>query len=109
MSMRKRIFAITTFGAAAFIAGGFYLLYVTNAPQEISGLSSPGTPVPTAPSGKDFSLSVLEPPRPFPALTFVDGVGEAMTLTAFDGRCVLLNIWAPSSTEKLRVGKAGGS
>src|SRR3546814_8653502 len=94
MSMRKLIFAITTFGAAAFIAGGFYLLYVTNAPQEISGLSSPGTPVTTAPSGKEFSLSVLETPRPLPELTFVDGEGEEMTLKAFDGRFVLLNIWA---------------
>src|SRR3546814_8008506 len=94
ISMRNLIFAITTVGAAAFIAGGFYLLYVTNAPQEISGLSSPGTPVTTAPSGKEFSLSVLETPRPLPELTFVDGEGEEMTLKAFDGRFVLLNIWA---------------
>src|SRR3546814_10498536 len=33
-------------------------------------------------------------PRPLPELTFVDGEGEEMTLKAFDGRFVLLNIWA---------------
>lgn len=94
MSMRRLIFAITTFAAAAFITGGLYLLYVANAPQQISGLSSPGTPITATPSNKEFSFSVRETPRPLPELTFVDGDGEAMTLQAFEGQFVLLNIWA---------------
>ena len=94
MSMRRLILAVATFGATAFIAGGLYLLYVANAPQQISGLPSSGTPITATPSNKEFSLSVLEPPRPLPGLTFVDGEGEGMTLKAFEGQFVLLNIWA---------------
>jgi thiol-disulfide isomerase/thioredoxin len=94
MSMRRLILAIATFAATAFIAGGLYLLYVANAPQQISELSSPGTPVTATPSDKESSFSVLDAPRPLPDLTFVDGDGEEMTLKAFEGQFVLLNIWA---------------
>lgn len=94
MSTRRLILAIATFGAAASIAGGLYLLFVANAPQQISGLSSPATPITAAPSDKGFSFSVLETPRPLPDLTFVDGEGDEMSLKAFEGQIVLLNIWA---------------
>lgn len=94
MSMRRLILAIATFAAAAFIASGLYLRYVANAPQQVSGRSSPGTLVTAAPSDKEFSFSVLEAPRPLPELTFVDGEGEEMTPKAFEGQFVLLNIWA---------------
>src|SRR3546814_10359133 len=73
MSTRRLILAIATFGAAAFIAGGLYLLFAANAPQQISGLSSPATPITAAPSDKGFSFSVLEAPKPLPELPFENG------------------------------------
>jgi len=36
----------------------------------------------------------VSPPRPMPALSFVDGDGRPMTLGDFRGRAVLLNLWA---------------
>lgn len=41
-----------------------------------------------------FALQVLGQPRPMPALEFADSDGHPLTLSAFRGRVVLLNIWA---------------
>jgi thiol-disulfide isomerase/thioredoxin len=44
--------------------------------------------------GSAFALQVLGKPRPMPALVFADANGHRLTLAAFRGRAVLLNIWA---------------
>ncbi|MGH7098136.1 MAG: TlpA family protein disulfide reductase [Stellaceae bacterium] len=57
---------------------------------------------PAGPSGQSaagfgknpFALQVLGQPRPMPALEFADRNGRPLTLGAFRGRVVLLNIWA---------------
>lgn len=41
-----------------------------------------------------LALQVLAEPRPMPALAFIDRDGRPLTLGAFRGRVVLLNIWA---------------
>jgi len=39
-------------------------------------------------------LNVHETPRELPEVSFTDGKGRAMTLSAFEGKVILLNIWA---------------
>ena len=94
MRLKTVIIAITALGAAAFVAGGIYHHYGTSAPEEIAGSPLPGTPATALRSDKGFSFSALETPRPLPELRFMGGEGREMTLTAFEGRMVLLNIWA---------------
>jgi len=94
MRLKTVIIAITALGAAAFVAGGIYHHYGTSAPEEIAGSPLPGTPGTALRSDKGFSFSALETPRPLPELKFVDGEDREMTLKAFEGQTVLLNIWA---------------
>jgi thiol-disulfide isomerase/thioredoxin len=87
--VRTLIFTVTGLGAAALVAGGLYSWYGTNAPEQ--GAGSPAT---VARPGKLFSFSPLNTLMPVPELNFVDGAGREMTLDAFKGQTVLLNIWA---------------
>jgi len=41
-----------------------------------------------------FSFNTHETPRELPEISFTDGEGRAMTLSAFKGKVILLNIWA---------------
>lgn len=41
-----------------------------------------------------FSFNTHETPRELPEVSFTDGEGRAMTLSAFKGKVILLNIWA---------------
>lgn len=88
------IVALTTLSAAAFIGGGLYHQYGTNARKGTISALVPTVPVTTARSSKGFSFSALKAPRPVPELRFVDGEGHEMTLENFKGSTVLLNIWA---------------
>lgn len=87
--VRTLIFTVTGLGAAVLAAVGLYSWYGTNAPERTAG--SPAT---VARPGKLFSFSPLNGLLPVPELTFVDGAGREMTLAAFKGQTVLLNIWA---------------
>ncbi len=41
-----------------------------------------------------FSFNTHETPRALPEVSFTDGEGRTMTLSAFKGKVILLNIWA---------------
>lgn len=94
MRVKTLIITVAAFGATAFFAGGIYHYYSTSAPEEIAGSPASGGPTTATRSDKGFSFSALETPRPLPELRFVDGDGREMTLNAFKGQMVLLNIWA---------------
>ena len=47
-----------------------------------------------AAGGEEFSLNSYETPRDLPEMPIVDGEGREMTLSAFKGKLVLLNVWA---------------
>lgn len=94
--MRLQIVIVTAIAlaAAAFIAGGIYHYYGTNAPDEIVGIPSATSPAVAPRSGKGFSFAALETRKPVAELRFVGGEGREMTQRAFEGQTVLLNIWA---------------
>jgi len=94
MRLKTAIITIGVLAAAAFIAGGIYHHYSTTAPEESAGSPVPDGLTTAARSDEGFSFSALETPRPLPELKFVDGEGRKMTLEAFEGQMVLLNIWA---------------
>ena len=48
----------------------------------------------TTTGGTEFDFPMLDSPKDVPELQFVDGDGQGMTLAAFKGKTVLLNIWA---------------
>ena len=69
------------FGAVALVVGGV------------------GTHVALKKGGKAIAgdaavLRMHASPRPLPEIAFVDGAGKPVTLAAFRGRTVLLNVWA---------------
>lgn len=72
--------------------GLFWLLLLTSA----SACSErPGEPVKAPASTRSESGFVLwHAPRPVPALAFRDGDGRSLTLDDFQGRVVVLNVWA---------------
>ena len=41
-----------------------------------------------------FNFAPVEPRRPVPEITFLDGQGEEVTLDDFRGKVVVLNLWA---------------
>ena len=88
------IVAAMVLGVAPFVAGGLYHHYSTNALQETAAPFQPTAPATVTRSDKKISFPALETPRPVPELRFVDGDGREMTLKAFEGQMVLLNIWA---------------
>ncbi|MDA1089803.1 MAG: TlpA disulfide reductase family protein [Proteobacteria bacterium] len=45
-------------------------------------------------TGTEFSFPLLDEPRTLPELRFLDGEARALTLSDFQGKLVLLNIWA---------------
>ena len=82
---------------------GFGAVYVTtrpsdNAPVKLSAAET--TPKPGASQGDPPSSSKLtafvmrKSPEPMPAMTFLDGKGEPVTLAQFKGKTILLNLWA---------------
>lgn len=74
-------------------------------PASVAGLALVGIylifqPSGNAPAPKEAAASGLAAfithaePKPLPELTFVDGEGRPLTLDAFRGKVVLLNLWA---------------
>lgn len=94
MRLETAIIAIAALGAAAFVAVGFIDHHGTSVPEGIAGSPASGAPTTATRSEKRFSFHALETPRPLPELRFVDGDGREMTMNAFEGQMVLLNIWA---------------
>lgn len=45
-------------------------------------------------SDTETVINIHQTPRPLPEVSFTDGEGRAMTLSAFEGKVILLNIWA---------------
>ena len=83
---------------AALAAGIFVLAALAVAGAIYVGGGKPSG-VPTTGSKQTATLSspsfiMHEAPRPLPEIAFQDGNGQALTLDAFDGRTVLLNLWA---------------
>ncbi|MGH6894973.1 MAG: TlpA family protein disulfide reductase [Geminicoccaceae bacterium] len=91
MRLKPIIGAAAALVVTALIAGGAYL--ATNTAQEARA-PEPTSPATAASTKKGFAFSALETPRELPELRFVDGDGREMTLEAFEGRTILLNIWA---------------
>lgn len=95
--------------AAALV--GFGAVYVTLAPNDNVGTSSPAAPatesaaetptaLPKGPGANPLSKGEVaafvfkKEPEPLPELTFVDGTGAERSLKDWEGRVVLLNLWA---------------
>jgi thiol-disulfide isomerase/thioredoxin len=86
-----RIHAIATAAIPAAMIAAFVSWQAMQSPlaQEAT---APASRAPTA--AEKSSFVALKTPRPLAPLGFVDGDGAAMTLSHFDGRIVLLNVWA---------------
>jgi thiol-disulfide isomerase/thioredoxin len=75
--------AIYHFGTD-FVGGRFDRQPIATRAPDVGGAGSPGV----------FELSFLDQPRALPEIKFVNGNGDAQSLSDFRGRPVLLNIWA---------------
>jgi len=85
--------------AAAAMAGvyGYHRLYQVSPETSVSARSV--QPASAASEGQpagegEFSFNAYDSPRPLAEVPFTNGDGEAMTLSDFKDRTVLLNLWA---------------
>lgn len=95
--------------AAALV--GFGAVYVTLAPDDNVGTSAPAAPAPQSmakvpeplpkgPGANPLSKGEMaafvfkKEPEPLPELAFLDGAGAERSLKDWEGRVVLLNLWA---------------
>jgi len=81
------LIAIVVAVAALYRAG---TEFVIGRDQQQSAVPAVAGAVPS----EAFNFSFFNPPRPLPALHFVDGEGRSLTLADFRGRPIVLNIWA---------------
>jgi thiol-disulfide isomerase/thioredoxin len=90
--MKAALIAVTSiFAFAAVAAAAIGLDWYQERPTS----APPPSAAPSASSSEaSFAFTLLEEPRPLPDVSFVDGTGRAMTLADFQGKVVLLNIWA---------------
>lgn len=100
----------TVYGVAAVLAAvaGFFAVYVNSASEgnrgretgltgpsaPASGDASSGSPLAGLNSGAMASFLVRDAPQEMPAFDFSNGAGERVTLEAWRGKVVLLNLWA---------------
>jgi thiol-disulfide isomerase/thioredoxin len=89
MPPRTIILIVVLSGAIALFAGGLYYHFATASLRELA----PSSPA-ALPAESEIAFSMHETPQPVPELRFMDGEGRKMTLDAFRGRTILLNIWA---------------
>ncbi len=87
--------------AAAAMTGIYAYHRLAQVSPESALLSKPVQPSTSVPGGQasgtssaEFSFNTYESPRELPELPFVNAGGEAMTLSSFKGRTILLNLWA---------------
>lgn len=96
MSRLRRLALRAATGVAAggilgvAIAG--LVLYAGGPLADPAGSDPASAVVPTV--GSPAAMTLHEAPRTVPALRFEDGRGQSLTLADFQGRVVLLNIWA---------------
>jgi len=93
MRLRTTIIAASALAVATVVAGAVYY-YSKTTPSGADGSSLLSAPATAGRSNEGFSFTALETPKPLPELTFADGNGREMTMEAFEGQMVLLNIWA---------------
>lgn len=92
-AMRQTLILIVLLaGVAALSVGGAYYRFVTDN-RRIAASSPASLPASTSPKSGDAFI-VHETPQPVPALSFIDSDGNGLSLAAFRGRTILLNIWA---------------
>ena len=85
---RLRLFAVLGVGAIVVLAG---IAVWLNSPYRVRTPGASAT-VQSSPSGFEFTL--LDKPRPLPALHFTNADGQELSLADFRDRFVLLNLWA---------------
>ena len=94
MAVKTALLGVVALGLAASVGGGVYHHFNSSLgtdPPTIYTLSASET---KSGSEKAFSFTTLEAPKPLPELEFVNGKASEMTLDAFKGQTILLNIWA---------------
>jgi thiol-disulfide isomerase/thioredoxin len=99
---RRRASLFPIIAAAAAMAGvyAYYRFAESEAPERTATeIASPDSARPSpgafpAPDSGGFSFNTYDEPRPLPRVPFTDGGWRELTLEAFRGKVVLLNIWA---------------
>jgi thiol-disulfide isomerase/thioredoxin len=81
---------ILAFLAAASAAALFYALRASVPPDAVLAAGAPASP---SAKGRE-GLVLHDTPQDVPELPFIDGDGNELSLAAFRGRTVLLNVWA---------------
>lgn len=95
--------------ALGAVLAGFAAVYVTLgrsdnakpvAPPATTGAQGPAAALPSGPGANSLSVGHMAPfvfkkaPEALPEMKFQDGQGRELTLGAFRGKVVLLNLWA---------------
>ena len=93
MPLKAVLLGVVALGFAAFAGGGVYHQFNSEGEARPPIYRLSGSYGKSG-SEKPFSFTALEAPKPLPELGFVDGKGREMTLEAFKGQTILLNIWA---------------
>lgn len=97
MKTRFLIIVIPLLGPVAATAASSTYFHSPGS-QEIAAKTTGQTAEPSAlkrvASKESVTFNVHETPRQLPEVSFVDSEGRAMTLSAFKGKVILLNIWA---------------
>ena len=89
----KGVLLVAIAGILVVLAGGTVFL-VLNTPEETPQSPDLVTSRSDEAAGGDFTFPLLETPRALPTIGFLDSEGRETTFGAFEGRTVLLNIWA---------------
>ena len=99
---KRRASLFPIIAAAAAMAGvyAYYRFVESEAPERTATeIASPDSARPSAVAfpatdSGGFSFNTYDEPRPLPRVPFTDGDWRELTLEAFRGKVVLLNIWA---------------
>ena len=94
MPVKTVLLGVVALGFAAFVGGGVYYYLGSSAGTDQPKIYTLSGAKTKSASERAFSFSRLDAPTPVPEFGFVDGKGREMTLEAFKGRTILLNIWA---------------
>lgn len=92
MRLRTILFIAAAGSALGLSAGVAYQIAATRGQEPTAMRSAP--PISVEQASATGILAVHDTPRPVPDLRFIDGNEQPMTLQAFQGGAVLLNVWA---------------